>query len=288
MTREPRLGRGLESLLGEGKEEPQRPSVAKREVPVNLVRANPLQPRTAFQAREMSQLVESVKAVGILQPLIVRRVGASYELVAGERRLRAAQMAGLSVVPVVERQVSDDDMLTIALIENLQREDLNPIEKAKGFKRMVEQANLTQEEAARRIGKDRSTIANFIRLLDLPESVQHVVSRGTISMGHARALLGLKHPSAQQALALRIEDEGLSVREVERIVAQTRASTTQERKPKKAASKPAHIRDLEDRAREHLGTKVLIEQRDNRGKFTIHFYSDDDFQRILDVLGISV
>ena len=288
MTREPRLGRGLESLLGEGKEEPQRPSVAKREVPVNLVRANPLQPRTAFQAREMSQLVESVKAVGILQPLIVRRVGASYELVAGERRLRAAQMSGLSVVPVVERQVSDDDMLTIALIENLQREDLNPIEKAKGFKRMVEQANLTQEEAARRIGKDRSTIANFIRLLDLPESVQHVVSRGTISMGHARALLGLKHPSAQQALALRIEDEGLSVREVERIVAQTRASTTQERKPKKAASKPAHIRDLEDRAREHLGTKVLIEQRDNRGKFTIHFYSDDDFQRILDVLGISV
>ena len=286
MPAEPRLGRGLESLLGSSEHEERPAGSATAEVPINIVRLNPMQPRTAFQEREMAELTESVKAVGILQPLIVRKVGTHYELVAGERRLRAAQMAGLTSVPVVERQVSDDNLLTLALIENLQREDLNPIEKARAFKGMIDQAGLTQDEAAKRIGKDRSTIANFMRLLDLPESVRHVVSRGTISMGHARALLGLQHASAQQALALRIEEEGLSVREVERLVAQAKPQPMKT-KSHPLAPKPPHIRDLEDRARERFGTKVLIHHKGGRGKLTIHFYSDDDFQRILDVLNLT-
>ena len=185
----------------------------------------------------------------------------------------------------MERQAPDGDMLTLALVENLQRRDLNPIEKAKGFKELLGRFGLTQDEAARRVGKDRSTIANFIRLLELPESVQHVVSRGTISMGHARALLGLTHASAQQALALRIEEEALSVRQTEGIVAKLR-DQTHKTPSVRAPQKPAHVRDLEDKARERFGTKVLIDERNGRGKITIQFYSDDDLQRILDLLGI--
>ena len=256
-------------------------------VPIAKIRANPQQPRTAFAERELSELAESVKAVGIIQPLIVRPEGDGYQLIAGERRLRAAKLAGLETVPVIERTASDDELLTLALVENLQREDLNPIEKAKGFKGLIERHNLTQEAAAKRLGKDRSTLANFIRLLDLPEAVQHVVSRGTISMGHARALLGIPHPSTQHALALRIEEEGLSVREIERIAASYR---TDEKKPKRkptAAPKDPHIRDLEDRARQRVGTKVDIEYHDGKGRIIVHLFSDDDFQRVLDVLGIS-
>ena len=249
---------------------------------------NPRQPRTAFAERELSELAESVRAVGILQPLVVRRTADGYELIAGERRLRAAKMAGLESVPIVERAASDDDLLTLALVENLQREDLNPIEKAKGFKELIERYGLTQEAAAKRLGKDRSTIANFIRLLDLPEAVQHVVSRGTISMGHARALLGIPQPSMQQALALRIEEEGLSVREIERIAADRRGAEHKPTRSKPApVTKDAHIRDLEDRARQRLGTQVAIEHKDGRGRMIISFFSDDDFQRVLEVLGIS-
>ena len=285
---ERRLGRGLESLLGSNGEGEDK-AVAEagtREVSVDVIKPNPLQPRRGFREREMNELVESVKAVGVLQPVIVRRSGRGYELVAGERRLRAAKMAGLATVPIIEREASDDDLLSLALTENLQREDLNPIEKARGFKEMIDRFELTQEEAAARIGKDRSTVANFVRLLELPESVQHVVSRGTISMGHARALLGLRHASTQQALALRIEEEGLSVREVERLVAQSGDGPRTPR-GKSSSRKSAHIRDIEDRARERLGTKVSIDEKAGRGKITIHFYSDDDFQRVLDILGLS-
>ena len=292
MSTEKRLGRGLASLLGEDTGGSQADSVPViettrgREIPVSSITANPMQPRRAFSERELSELADSVREMGILQPLVVRRVGESFELIAGERRLRAAQLAGLQTVPIVERETRDDDMLTLALVENLQRQDLNAIEKAKGFKALIDQFNLTQEAAAKRIGKDRSTIANFIRLLDLPESVQHVVSRGTISMGHARALLSLKQPSTQQAIALRIEEEGLSVREVERLVGQT-VKDKPPRQPKQTATKSPYLRDIEDRARERLGSKVTIDAQHGRGKLVIHFYSDDDLERVLDVLGIS-
>lgn len=287
-----RLGRGLESLLGAGV--PDTGVAAGKtagggvlKVAVDLIRANPAQPRVGFHEQEMSELEHSVREVGVLQPLLVRRAGAGYELIAGERRLRAARAAGLTSVPVVERETTDDEMLTLALVENLQRADLNPIEKARSFRNLMERFGLTQEEVARRIGKDRSTVANFIRLLDLPESVQHVVSRGTISMGHARALLGLPHASAQQALALRVEEEGLSVRETERIVARGRERAGDERATKPPQRKDPYVRQLEDRIRERLAAKVAVQYKDGRGKIAIIFYSDDDLQRILDALGIS-
>ena len=286
---ERRLGRGLESLLGNFKEEaPPAPTLSGgiQRVPIAKIRANPQQPRTAFAERELSELAESVKAVGILQPLIVRPEGDGYQLIAGERRLRAAKLAGLDTVPVIERTATDDELLTLALVENLQREDLNPIEKAKGFKELIERHNLTQEAAAKRLGKERSTLANFIRLLDLPEAVQHIVSRGTISMSHARALLGIPHPSTQHALALRIEEEGLSVREVERFAEAYRIAEKKPKRRRQAVPKDPHIRDLEDRARQRLGTKVDIEYQGGKGRMIVHLFSDDDFQRVLDLLGI--
>ncbi len=289
---ERRLGRGLESLLGSLKEEPvpaaKVPSGGIQRVPIAKIRANPQQPRTAFAERELAELAESVREVGIIQPLIVRPEGDGYQLIAGERRLRAAKLAGLETVPVIERTASDDDLLTLALVENLQREDLNPIEKAKGFKVLIEKHNLTQEAAAKRLGKDRATIANFIRLLDLPEAVQQIVPRGTISMGHARALLGIPDPSVQLALALRIEAEGLSVRETERIAASYRPPEKKpKREPRQVPPKDPHLCDLEDRARQRLGTKVDIEYHEGKGRIIVHLFSADDFQRVLDVLGMS-
>ena len=272
---EKRLGRGLEALLGPRADEPATAVAAapaavsaERQLPLAAIMPNPFQPRLGFEERELSELIESVRAVGILQPLLVRRIGDAYQLIAGERRMRAAKAHRADPCARWRRQVSDDDMLTLALVENLQREDLNPIEKAKGFKRMIDQFSLTQEEASKRLGKDRSTIANFMRLLDLPETVQHVVSRGTISMGHARALLGLQHASAQQALALRVEEEGLSVREVERTVADMRSGTITQREKSKPVRKTAHLRDIEDRlarAPRHKGRGAF--QRWRRGAF---------------------
>ena len=293
MGKDRRLGRGLESLLGSSLaqngaaiEKRADDDVGVMSVPIAAIRANPSQPRQGFDAREMDNLVESVKSLGVLQPVVVRRSGEGYDLIAGERRLRASQLAGLDSIPAVEREASDDEMLTLALVENLQREDLNPIEKARGFRTLIEQHGLTQEQAGKRIGKDRSTIANFIRLLDLPEAVQHVVSRGTLSMGHARALLGLDRPSAQQALALRIEEEGLSVREVEQLVAKGKLKQTSKRSAGTRTRDP-YLRDLEDRARERCGCKVTIAARDGRGRVVIHFSSEDDFNRVLGVLGIA-
>lgn len=286
-----RLGKGLEALLGPAPgaddmraEVPATGGVS--EVSVDAIRPNPVQPRLGFHEREMSELVDSVKEVGVLQPLLVRRTGDGYELIAGERRLRAAKAAGLAMVPVVERETTDDEMLTLALVENVQREDLNPIEKAKSFRGLMERFSLTQAEVAKRIGKDRSTVANFIRLLDLSEAVQHVVSRGTISMGHARALLGLEHASAQQALALRIEEEGLSVREIERIVAKQRGEQPSLPIKKPRSPQDPYVRDLEDRIRERLAAKVSLSYKNGKGKITVLFQSDDDLQRLLEVLSI--
>ena len=235
-----------------------------QKVPIAKIRANPQQPRTDFAERELSELAESVKAVGILQPLIVRPEGDGYQLIAGERRLRAAKLAGLETVPVIERTASDDELLTLALVENLQREDLNPIEKAKGFKELIERHNLTQEVAAKRLGKERSTMANFIRLLDLPEAVQQIVSRGTISMGHARALLGIPHPSSA-ACTCASHRGGRAVRPRDRadrrVLPHRReeAQTQADHRPEG----PSHPRPRGPR-RQRLGTKVDIEHQDRQ------------------------
>jgi ParB family chromosome partitioning protein len=285
---ERRLGRGLESLLGggfvEGADTSER---VVSEVAIDRIRPNREQPRTVFRDQELGELAESLRSVGVLQPLVVRRVADGYELIAGERRLRAAKLAGLATVPVIERRTSDEDVLTIALIENLQREDLNPIEKARGFKELIDRHGLTQEDAARRLGKDRSSVANFLRLLELAAPVQEMLADGRVTMGHARALASLSDMAAQVKVAQEIAEQGLSVRQIERLVTGMQTAEPRLRRARTIVRKPAHIRDLEDRVRERLGTKVEIAYRSGKGRMIIRFFSDDDFQRVLDALGVS-
>lgn len=281
MADEKRLGRGLESLLGREivPVEPAPAGEAVAEAEVELLRPNPLQPREEMSDEDLRDLVESIKANGILQPILVRPAPPGYEIIAGERRWQAAKMAGIRRVPIVVRQVDDQDVLTLALIENLQRVDLNPIEKARAFANLLNRFGLTQDEAAKRIGKDRSTIANFLRLLDLPEEVRGHVSRGTITMGHARALLSLTSEFQQIQLCNRIVAEGLSVREVERIVSR------RPRGKRQAFEKDSQIREIEDRLRESLGAKVDLVCGRRGGKIVIHYADADDLQRIIERLG---
>lgn len=277
------LGRGLDSLLGHTEElqpEPQQ----TLEIPVSKVRPNPNQPRQEFDHDALSELVESVTRNGVLQPIIVRALEDGYELIAGERRWRAAQQAGLATIPAIVRPASDNESLELSLIENIQRQDLNPMEQAKAYKNLIERFGLTQEEAAARLGKKRSSVANILRLLDLPADIQDAVSRGTLSMGHARAILALPERSEQLRLAARIQRDDLSVRQTEQIVNDRlkRARSTTER----AEPKPAHITDLEAKLREALATRVTIlpHKHDDGGRIVVDFFTKDDFQRLLERL----
>jgi len=278
---EKRLGRGLASLLGRSAAEddtgPGDESLG--EVDVARIRPNPLQPRSRMPEEEMAELAASIRANGLLQPVVVREAGDGYELIAGERRWQAAQRAGLKRIPVVIRNVTDEEMLSLALVENLQRVDLNPIDKARAFSNLMERFNLTQEDTAQRIGKDRSTVANFIRLLDLPAEIQEHVSRGTVSMGHARALLALKSTAAQIRLCVRIIREKLSVRDIERAV---RRADVPKAGPKIAD--PA-VREIEDRLRRCLGAKIEVARGKKGGKIIVHYADNDDLDRLLDMLG---
>lgn len=282
MSDDKRLGRGLESLIppaAEATSAPTAPSVEIVEAPVDQIRANPYQPREALDEAQIEELTASIRGAGILQPIVVRREADGYVLISGARRLRAARMAGLSHVPAVVRQVDDTDMLVLALIENLQRADLNPIEKARGFRDLQERFGLTQEQVSQKVGVDRSTVANFLRLLDLPERIRDDVSRGTISMGHARALLALGDAGSQLALAERIVNEGLSVRDVEKAVAGVKQRPSPQRKA-------PHVTDLENRLRERFEAKVDVVERSGKGKLIIHFADLDQLDRILSLLGM--
>jgi ParB family chromosome partitioning protein len=236
------------------------------------------------------ELVESISAQGILQPLIVRPVGeGKYELVAGERRWRAAQELGLGEVPVIVRELDDAQMLELALVENIQREDLNAIDRALGYRRLMAEFNLTQEQAAGRVGQDRSTVANTLRLLELPQEVQDMVSRETLSAGHARAILGARGEAEQMKLAERVARRGLSVRETEALVMALREGPKR-RASRKGAKKSAHVRELEERIRRRLGAKVSIETRGKgtKGRIVVEFFSNDDFERILKTIGVAL
>jgi ParB family chromosome partitioning protein len=249
------------------------------------IHPNDLQPRHFFSEEEMLGLIESIKKHGILQPVIVKPLAHGYMLIAGERRWRAARHLGLKEMPAIVRHSDGADTLEIALIENIQREDLNPIEKALGFKELTSKFGLTQEQVAKAMGKDRSSVTNYLRLLDLPQEIQDHVSRGTLSMGHARAILGVRDHDTQRGLCERIQKEGLSVREVEEIVSMEKRQT----KPKKSGSTKAstpHLEDLEDRFRRFFGTKVSIRERKGRGKIMISFHSSEEFGRIANTLGI--
>jgi len=276
------LGRGLDDLLGQP-DQSHEAGQRTLEVPVSKVRPNPNQPRLAFNEDTLTELVDSVARNGVLQPIIVRELEDGYELIAGERRWRAAVQAGLATIPAIVRQATDNESLELSLVENIQREDLNPIEQAKAYKNLIERFALTQEEAAARLGKKRPSVANILRLLDLPQDIQDAVSRGTLSMGHARALLGLPERAEQLRLAARIQRDDLSVRQTEQLVNDRvrRRGTPTERGPK-----PPHIADLEAKLREALATRVTIlpHKHDSAGRIVIDFFTRDDFQRLLERL----
>jgi ParB family chromosome partitioning protein len=275
-----KLGRGLDSLIEETR---IGAGGAVSEIETRAVRPNPFQPREVIRPEELEELASSIRTHGLLQPILVRPVEGGYEVVAGERRWRAAQAAGLERIPATVRDVDDGQMLELALVENLQREDLNPIEKARAYRRYLDSLGLTHEAAAQRLGKDRTSITNQVRLLDLSPEIQEMVSRGTLSMGHARALLGLTAPEARLALARRIEKDGLSVRDTERLVRET-SEPAPPTSPPPRPLKSAWFEDLERRLRERFATKARIDGGKEKGRITIEYYSMDDLSRLLESL----
>lgn len=277
------LGRGLGALLSSDLtiDLVSEPS----EVDVDSIVPGPMQPRTNFDEAALEGLANSIRSHGVVQPLLVRRQGDNYELIAGERRWRAAKLAGLSRVPVVVKEVLDKDLLEIALIENIQREDLNPIEEALAYQKLIESVGLTQEALASRVGRDRSYITNYLRLLRLPDDLQQLVKDGRLSTGHARTLLGLPQADLQRRIARQVIDGGLSVRATEQLVRKAA-----EEKPSKPSETPRtpdpNIRAAETKLRRALGTQVRIVQlsADGRGKVEISFFSRQDLSRIYDLL----
>lgn len=278
-----KLGRGLDFLLSKEGLQPSDDQQAVLQIRISEIHPNRLQPRQDFDDESLGELMDSIAANGIIQPVIVRRDADNYELIVGERRWRAAQRLKMEYIPAILRDVDDAQSLEIALIENIQRQDLNPIEKAAAYKELIERFALTQDQAATKLGMKRSSVANMLRLLELPQDIRGMVSRGTISMGHARAILGLNDVQEQRRLARRIEKEQLSVRHVEKYVSQCQKPEG-ERGALPETPKPPHIRDLEDRLRTALGTRVTIVDNRGRGKIIIDFFSTDDFDRILDKL----
>ncbi|MDA8141211.1 MAG: ParB/RepB/Spo0J family partition protein [Desulfobacteraceae bacterium] len=281
------LGRGLDALIPDI---PVSQSAAVQgdtrnliECDVDLIQPNSYQPRTHFAPEELSQLSDSIRVQGILQPLLVRPIKGGYELVAGERRLRAARMAGLSRVPVVVKEASDAEMLEMSIVENIQRENLNPIEEAEAYHRLIEEFGLTQEQASTRVGKSRSAVANFLRLRQLPEPIKASIVDGQLSMGHARALLGADTPAQQNAAWRAIVRKGLSVRETEDLIKRLRnASEAVERK--KNGSEDRHLKSVAESLSRRFGTKVEIKRRGKKGKLEIEFYSTEDLNRVLELL----
>ena len=303
MPDDKRLGRGIGDLLKLNQAPPPRASTAgeggaPREVPapaagagqvlqlaVDAVVPNPHQPRKHFSAEALNDLAASIRQSGILQPIVVRRNGDAYELVAGERRWRAARMAGLATVPAVVRDIPNERMLEAALVENIQRADLNPLEKAQAYQKLMDQFGYTQQGLSERVGQERSTVANTLRLLELPALVKEALVRGAVTMGHARALLALRDDAAREAACRRIEAEGLSVREVEQLAggrALPAAAPGVPAIPRPEKVKTADVKALEDQLRQALGTKVEIKtgRSGKKGKILVEYYSLDDFNRL--------
>jgi len=250
---------------------------------VNIV-PSPLQPRKTFRPEELAEMVDSIKERGIIQPLIVRLVNGKYELIAGERRWRAAAEAGLEKLPVIVREASNRDVLELALIENLQRADLSPIEEAEAYARLMKEFTLTQEQVAQQVGKGRAVVANAVRILTLPEQIRAWVGSGDLSVGHAKVLLGLDNAGEQMLAAERVRKENLTVRATERLVESMRAGTKPGRKRKAAAANEAIFADLEKRLQQHVGTRVRIVGKAGAGKIEIQYFSPEDLERILQLL----
>jgi len=276
------LGKGLGALITgiENDEE------AKQDFfycDIELIRPNRFQPRAKFSEDDLQELADSIKTQGILQPLLVRKDDPGFELIAGERRLRASKRAGLTQVPVVIKRVTDDKLLEMSLVENIQRENLNPVEEAEAYHRLITQLKLTQDQASVRVGKSRSAVANFLRLRQLPDRIKDSITEGELSMGHARALLGAEH-AAQQLTAWRaVISKKLSVRETENLV---RRLKSEKKRPKVSInrSEQIHLAGLAEDLSRHLGTKIMIKKDGPKGKVEIEFYSNDDLERLIERL----
>jgi ParB family transcriptional regulator, chromosome partitioning protein len=271
------LGKGLGALIRENEQDIT--SVAVTELKITDLEANQNQPRRFFEDQALQELSGSIKEHGVVQPIIVRKLDDNYQIVAGERRWRAARLAGLKTVPVVVKDYSNVQVMEIALIENLQRQDLNSIEEALAYKSLIEEHDMTQEEISEKIGKSRSAIANTLRLLNLPEEIRNMVVHGKISAGHARALLAVGDKKKQMEIAQKIIDQQLNVRDIEKLVLQKDKT-----KEKKENTKDVEIVELEEQLKKTFATKVSIVHKKNKGKIEIEYYSNDDLERILELL----
>jgi len=271
------LGKGLSALLKD------RESTAEADVhdlDIDRLEPNRFQPRQVFSEDKLNELAESIRTHGLIQPIVVRPAGERYQIIAGERRWRAAQRLGLSRVPVAIKHVSDEKVLEVSLIENIQRENLNPIEEAKAYQRLSQEFGLTQDEVARRTGKDRSTVSNFLRLLKLSKDVQEMVLDDRLSMGHARALLAIDGAGEQRALADRVLKYAWSVRQVEKVIAANRTQN----QPKKKGYPDPNVRAATEKLERSLGTRVRIVQKGKKGRIEIEYYSQDELQRLYERL----
>jgi ParB family chromosome partitioning protein len=277
------LGRGLEALLSADLRESVSETERVKELEIDRIDPNPHQPRNRFDEKQLQELAASIKRYGVLQPVVVRRSGERYQLVIGERRFRASKLAGKERIPAIVRDVSSNDSLKHALMENLQREDLNPIEEARGYRSLRDEFGLSVREIAEILGKDRSTVANTLRLLKLPDNVISLIYEGTLTAGHARALLSIEGAREQAEWAKRVVEEGITVREIERAV----PSRKGRRKVRRVRIDPG-IRAVEDRLEMHLGTRVRISSRRKGGVISIEYYSQEELEHILEKIGIDI
>ncbi|KPJ76365.1 MAG: chromosome partitioning protein ParB [Deltaproteobacteria bacterium SG8_13] len=276
------LGRGLDALIpGLDSKEPAMKEFFQCDI--DLIRRNRHQPRRRFSEDELQELTDSIRAQGIIQPLVVRKQNGEYELVAGERRLRAARKAGLKQVPVIVRAVEDAEMLEMSLVENIQREDLNPMEEADAYHRLIAEFSLTQDQAAKRVGKSRSAVANFLRLRNLPQQIKESITDGSVSMGHARALLSIENTAAQLELWSAVIRKGLSVRETENFAKQAKPTAKSKKSPQ-PTSEQIYFTDIAADLSRYYGTKVQIKRRGRVGRVEIEFYGDQDLDRLLGML----
>jgi ParB family chromosome partitioning protein len=291
------LGRGLSALIPQAApppaaaaavvappEPPAPPKGSVLKLPIEAIHRDTLQPRRHFDEEKLRELTESIKAQGVLQPVLVRKDGDGYKIIAGERRWRASQLAGLHEIPAIVREVTEVEAFELALVENLQRADLNPMEEAEGYHRLVEEFGLTQDQVAQRVGKERSTVANALRLLGLPEEVKRMVAEGNLSAGHARALLGVPRIPEMTELAQQVAARKLSVRDTEKLVQQSKGSS--KAKDSAGTKKPSpQVKALTEELQRILGTKVrLVEKGSGKGTIEVDFFSYDDLDRILKVL----
>lgn len=272
------LGKGIDALF---REEAVHKEDQVQQIAIAKILKNPFQPRKRFDEAAIEELAQSVHEHGIIQPIVVRKNEKKYEIVAGERRYRAAKLAGLTEVPVIVRDFNEQQMMEVAILENLQREDLTPIEEAEAYNSLIVNLNFTQDDLAQRLGKSRPHIANLIRLLQLPEAIRDLVNEGKLSMGHGRALLGLKNKRRIPEVANKVMKDHLNVRQIEKYIQDLNEAVSRETKK---SNKDVHTQATESQLREYFGTQVQIKKAKNKGKIEIEFYSEDDLQRILEML----